>query len=248
MLYEFNTSNFKIEYTESPIEQSILWESHCHAQYEMIAVADGDITVLLEGQNYRLKKNQILIIPPLCYHSVMTNEKGDYKRITALFGSDTIPSVMHFEFAKNAKSAEISATVIEELKELCKKDSFYAPLIQSFMVQIFYSSLTQKQSFVTVETDEFLHKSLKYIDEHLHEKILLDDLAKYTARSKSSFCHLFEKKMNISPKQYILQKKFALASKLIDGGVPHTVAAMQIGYENYSNFYRLYNKWSPKKQ
>ncbi|MBR2432538.1 MAG: helix-turn-helix domain-containing protein, partial [Clostridia bacterium] len=72
--------------------------------------------------------------------------------------------------------------------------------------------------------------------------ILLDDIAKYTSRSKSSFCHLFESKMNISPKQYILQKKLALASKLIDEGVPHTVAAMQVGYENYSNFYRLYRK------
>ena len=112
------------------------------------------------------------------------------------------------------------------------------------MVQIFYDSLTQAQNPVKIETDEFLQKVLKYIDGHLNEKILLDDLAKHTARSKSSFCHLFEKKMNISPKQYILQKKLAVASKLIDEGVPHTVAAMQVGYENYSNFYRLYNKAS----
>mgnify|MGYP003307143845 CR=1 FL=1 len=48
--------------------------------------------------------------------------------------------------------------------------------------------------------------------------------------------------MKISPKQYILQKKLALASKLIDEGVPRTVAAMQVGYENYSNFYRMYQK------
>ena len=42
--------------------------------------------------------------------------------------------------------------------------------------------------------------------------------------------------------EFILQKKLALANKLIDEGVPRTVAAMQIGYENYSNFYRLYLK------
>ena len=76
----------------------------------------------------------------------------------------------------------------------------------------------------------------------MHEKILLDDLARHTARSKSSFCHLFEEKMKISPKQYILQKKLALAGKLIDEGVPRTAAAMQVGYENYSNFYRLCKK------
>ena len=82
LVYEFNTSEFKIKYTESLIEQPVLWESHCHSQFEMIAIADGDITVVLEGQNYRLKKNQIIIIPPLCYNSVMSNEKGNYRRIT----------------------------------------------------------------------------------------------------------------------------------------------------------------------
>ena len=48
--------------------------------------------------------------------------------------------------------------------------------------------------------------------------------------------------MNISPKQYILRKKLATARKLIAEGTPPTVAAMQVGYENYSNFYRQYTK------
>ena len=110
------------------------------------------------------------------------------------------------------------------------------------MVEIFYDALHSSSAPAKIETDDFLQKALHYIDEHMHEKILLDDLAKATTRSKSSFCHLFEEKMKISPKQYILQKKLALASKLIDDGVPRTVAAKQVGYDNYSNFYHLYKK------
>ena len=92
--FEFNTKDFEIEYTESESAHSVLWERHCHSQYEMIAVAEGDITVTLEGQNYRLKENQILIVPPLFYHSVKANGEGSYRRITALFGADIIPSVL----------------------------------------------------------------------------------------------------------------------------------------------------------
>ena len=110
------------------------------------------------------------------------------------------------------------------------------------MTEIFYDACLSPKAHEKIQADAFLQKAFEYIELHLHEKILLDDIAKYTSRSKSSFCHLFESKMNISPKQYILQKKLALASKLIDEGVPHTVAAMQVGYENYSNFYRLYRK------
>ena len=244
MTFGFNTKDFEMEYIESVIDHSILWESHCHAKYEMIAVAEGDITVMLEGQNYRLKKNEIIIIPPLLYHSVTVNEEGSYRRITALFGNDAIPSVLQGEFAKQEINMTVNSSCIEKIKEICQKEdtAFFTPLLKSLMIEIFYDIFLMPQAHAKIDTDEFLRKTFEYIDLHLHEKILLDDLAKYTSRSKSSFCHLFESKMNISPKQYVLQKKLALASKLIDEGLPRTVAAIQVGYENYSNFYRLYRK------
>ena len=248
MILEFNSNGFEVEYIESEMAHSVLWERHCHAKYEMIAVAKGDITVMLEGRSYRLKKNQIIIIPPLFYHSVTANGEGSYRRITALFGIDAIPSVLQDEFTNQGRNTAIDASRIETIKEICqKKDaSFYAPLLQSLMIETFYDALQIPQTITKIETDEFLQKTFSYIDQHLHEKILLDDIAKYTSRSKSSFCHLFEAKMNISPKQYILQKKLALANKLMDEGVPRTVVAMQVGYENYSNFYRLYRKNTEK--
>ena len=250
MILEFNSNGFEVEYIESEMAHSVLWERHCHAKYEMIAVADGDITVMLEGQNYRLKKNQVIIIPPLFYHSIAANGKASYRRITALFDIDAIPSVLQSVFSKQEKSTTISTSRMEKIKKICQNQdiSFFAPLLQSLMIEIFYDALMTPQAPAKIETDEFLQKAFEYIDLHLHEKILLEDLAQYTSRSKSSFCHLFESKMNISPKQYIIQKKLAFASKLIDEGVPHTVAAMQVGYENYSNFYRLYRKNSKRTE
>ncbi len=241
----FRTSEFAFEYIESNINHSVLWENHCHAQFEMIAVLEGDITVMLEGKNYRLIKNQNIIIPPLCYHSITANEGGAYRRATVLFDRDAIPEVLRAEFTKSHTDiAIVFSPHIEKLKTICENEApaFYAPLAQSLMVQFFYDALQAMKKPADTETDEFLQKVIVYIDQHLHEKILLDDLAKHTARSKSSFCHLFEEKMRVSPKQYILQKKLALASKLIGEGTPPTVAAMQVGYENYSNFYRLYLK------
>lgn len=249
VICRLTTGDVYLEYVESWIEHPILWESHCHTQFEMIAVAEGDINVMLEGKNYRLKKNQIIMIPPLSYHTVTANEQGNYRRVTALFDLSAIPSVLQDEFGdREAGVATASFSCVETLKEICRKEepSFYAPLAYSLMIQIFYDMLKESKKTTVTKSDDFLQSVIAYIDQHLHEKIRLDDLAKHTARSKSSFCHLFEEKMNISPKQYILQKKLAVASKLIEEGVPHTVAAMQVGYENYSNFYRLYHKKTSK--
>ena len=246
MAYDFHANDFKAEYIESEIQHTVLWENHCHAQYEMIAVVDGDVTVMLEGQTYRLQSNQVIIIPPLFYHSVTANGTGTYKRITALFGIDAIPREIQQAFDRQGRSAAVPSHQTEKMKTICQKkdQAFFAPLLYSLMVELFYETLQVRQDPAIVEIDDFLQKALPYIDKHLHERILLDDLARVTNRSKSSFCHLFEEKMKISPKQYILQKKLALANKLIDEGVPRTSAAMQVGYENYSNFYRLSQKHS----
>ena len=241
---EAKTKNFEIKYIESELDCPILWENHCHAKYEMIAVISGNVTVVLEGQKYCIQKNQVIIIPPLFYHSITANEKGTYRRITALFDIDFIPLVIQDNFKWREKCAFIDAYCLKKLKRVSQDDNsdFYLPLLESLMIEMLYDFLQSPQANASVEADEFLQKTFQYIDLHLCEKISLDELARHTLKSKSSFCHLFEAKMNISPKQYILQKKLALASKFISEGMPPTVAATRVGYGNYSNFYRLYRK------
>lgn len=245
MMYGFDTDKFRFEYMESTVENPVLWENHCHSRFEMISVLEGDSSIMLEGKNYRLTENQTVIIPPLSYHTVTANKNGLYRRITVLFDACAIPEAIREHFLK--RNTDIPITVSsqsENIKKICIADesATYAPLAEALMVQIFYDNMQTTQNSAAEETDEFIQKAVDYIDRHLSEKITLDDLAKHTSRSKSSFCHLFAEKMKNSPKQYILQKKLALANKLISDGTPPTIAAIQVGYENYSNFYRMYSK------
>ncbi len=246
MTFGSGKSRFEIEYIESDIAQSVLWENHCHAQFEMIAVLKGDVNVIIEGRSCRLKEKNYIIIPPLCYHSVNSNGNGAYHRVTVLFDIEAVPDVLQSAFTKKGSNVDISFShLVERLRDICKNGDtvFYAPLVKSIMTELFYDTVLRAESNSCDQgKNDFLQEAVSYIDGHLHEKILLDELARLTSRSKSSFCHLFEEKMNISPKQYILQKKMAFASKLIGEGVPPTFAAMQAGYDNYSDFYRIYVK------
>jgi len=241
-----------MEYSVSRIESSVLWESHCHAEYEMIAVLKGDISIVLEGRAFRLTEGQTAIVPPLCYHTVKSNKNGEYRRVTALFDLEALPEVLRAGFVgKGEKIAIFYFSETELLAKICMSGerAYFEPLLNSLMVRIFYAAAESARIDYINEEDEFLNKIISYIDAHLGEKILLDDLAAHTARSKSSVCHLFTEKMNISPKQYILEKKLAAAMRLIRGGMPAALAAQQVGYENYSNFYRVYKdrfKTSPK--
>ena len=245
MIYDLQAGGFSIAYVESVIDAPVVWEKHCHTQYEMISVLEGDISIMLEGRSYRLTKGQTVFVPPLYYHAVTANKQGTYRRVTALFALAAIPAVLHPHFReKDAALTVFSGRQNGELASVCRERdrALYAPLGESLMIGLLYGDVQAAPDDTVAETDVFLQKIITYIDAHLCEKILLDDLALHTARSRSSVSHLFEEKMGITPKQYILQKKLALAHKLIDDGTPPTLAAMQVGYDNYSNFYRMYRK------
>ena len=242
---KLQSEQFCIRYVESEIESAVLWESHCHAQYEMIAVLEGEICVSAQGRSYRLTKHKAVIVPPLLYHTITANKKGSYRRVTALFDLAAVPDALHGHFAeKSAALTVLDAPEGVELECLCKngEKELYLPLAQALLTQLFYRDFSEKGVIMGGEIDEFLQKILAFIDAHLCESVSLNDLATLCARSKSSACHLFEQKMGISPGQYILQKKLALASKLIRDGVPPTEAAARVGYDNYGNFYRVYKK------
>ena len=245
MTHNLQAGGFAVTYTESKIEAPVVWEKHCHTQYEMISVLEGDISVMLEGSSYRLRAGQAVFVPPLFYHAITSNRQGLYRRVTVLFDLAAIPEALrpHFQ-GKNAALTVFSGRQSGELAMVCRErdQALYAPLGESLMIALLYGDMQAKPADTVAEADEFLQKIIAYIDAHLREKILLGDLARHTSRSASSVSHLFEQKMGITPKQYILQKKLALAHKLISGGMSPTLAAMQIGYDNYSNFYRMYRK------
>lgn len=249
MEFELKTKHFGFEYIEDIIDRFMLWESHCHSQYEMIGVLEGDITILLEGKKYRVSQGQSAIIPPLFYHAITANKKGRYRRITTLFDTSAFPEALRTYFTNAEPEIFITASAqLDGLRRICREGepSFYEPLAEALMTEIFYEAIRTTQNGADAEADEFLQSAIGYIEDHIGEKISLEELARYTSRSKSSFSHLFERKMGISPKQYILQKKFALANKMIKDGTPPTLAAIAVGYENYSNFYRMYLRYFGK--
>ena len=240
------TQHFELAYSDDHVQSNVLWENHCHALYEAIAVIKGDISIMLEGRSYRLTAGQCIIIPPLCYHTVTANTKGEYKRMTAFFDISAVPAAVREDFMRcDAALAIFALTNAEELRGIFQsgRHDYYAPLAESIMVQLFYSRLKAPAAKdADEEVSLFILQMIAYVEEHLCERILLDDLAKHTARSKSFVCHQFEEKMGIPPMQYILQKRMAYAQKQIREGRSSTAVAAELGYKSYATFYRMYQK------
>ena len=236
---------FELHYHKDEIASGVLWENHCHAHFEMICVLTGDVCVTLEGEELPLTDGEALLISPLCYHTVSVRKKCTYRRLTVAFEEAEIPPVLRDILHKGgARAFHAEHTLTGSLRALCSEENaaFYAPLAGALMIQLLYACTADAGQVDSGGADPMLHKALLYMEEHLCERLSLDGIAASIPCSKSFLCHRFQEKMKISPKQYILRKRMALAAKLIREGTPPTEAALRVGYENYSNFYRMYQK------
>lgn len=252
MKLSMQTNLFDLKYTEGDKNAPALLEKHCHFRYEIIAVMNGCIKIIIEGQTYRCQKNDVAVIPPLTYHSVSVSNEGEYKRITALFDGSILPAQIADRLAENVQASPIFSSVnlqhlTRSLHNAMEKEDpdSYSLLADAIALQIIYACTEEQERIVgksNTSDNTVLEKAIKYIDMHIAEKISLEKMSQALFISHSSLSHIFSEKMQIPPKQYIIRKKLAYATMLIESGMPMTEAARAVGYENYSNFYRMYKK------
>lgn len=234
-------------YTESTTESTaggVLLENHCHAQFELIAVFSGNVSLYPEGGMVSLSSGQAVLIPPLFYHAVDAESGGSYRRYTLLFDEAALPSPLRPVFtALHSPLCVRASDCLTRLEKVLQSErrSYYAPLADSLLTELFYRFAELPDGQIQPESRE-LADILNYIEANLNKRITLEDIARHTARSKSSVCHIFSERMKISVKQYILQKKLSYAEKCMEEGLSASDAARAVGYENYSNFYRMYQK------
>ena len=245
----FDTDAFSCALREGTHNEGRIFENHCHPEYELIAVLEGRVSVVIEGDKISLSRGEAAIIPPLRYHSVYTEGGSNYRRVTALFGAELIPIEIRGDFLKKSELTPvvshptlmpildlIRATLLED--ELSK----YESLVSSCLVQVLYVHTYKQSRSYEAKTDPRVKQITEYIDTHLTERVTLDGIAEHLFVSKSTVCHIFREEMKITVKQYVLQKKLSYAAMLIGEGASAADAAAAIGYENYANFYKIYKK------
>ena len=84
---------------------------------------------------------------------------------------------------------------------------------------------------------------LKFIDEHVTERITLNDVSKYANLSKEYTASIFKREMGLTVTDYINEQKLLLAKDIIKrNNMSLTDVAASLGFENYSYFSKLFKK------
>lgn len=213
-------------------------------------------------------KGEIWINPP---HTPFTHEINEtcHFIILALDEGLVMDIIKQFDY-RAANSLEfinnynVDDDIMRNLIELIYQDvqknwkngyGYIESLVRALVIHYVknYSNMDDFQ----METD-IIHKTIndkgvididRFIEDHVHHSISIDELAKLVNLSKFHFLKEFKKLKGITPYQYVLQKRLSLAKWYLQN-TNRVIAeiALQVGFADQSHFtrtFKLHNGITP---
>ena len=219
-----------------------------HNDYELLFFYRGNADYIIENQTYHLKKNDLLLIKPMVYHGIRILSSETYERGVFNFAKqalsdtqweqlETASPIYHVTEHSPIKNIFDNLRSCESIFDKQEFEYLVNTSLYNILINLRY--LTSKENTLENRQDK-LDNILQYIHSHLEMDLNTQVLSERFFVSKSWIDHAFKAHLNISPKQYINQKKILYAQSLILSGVPIMEAFERCNYKNYTTFYRQY--------
>ena len=214
-----------------------------HTFYEIILFLGGDAQLITDELNMEIKPNTIIVIPKETYHQlIIKGDENNYLR--CVFNFDSTPFIQtdlsKVKVFKSNQTLNFLFGILTDKAEKGKKD---ATIILKSTLALITDNLPQKETTAPVtEHNRLAAMAIEFINKNIKEQFTSNDIANYLHVSLSTLQHTFKKEMQISLYQYILKRRLVAARQQILSGVPATNVAIDLGFSDYSGFYKQYKK------
>ena len=246
-------------------EQMETTEYHCHDFYEIYLHLHGGQYFGLDNSLFLLKPNQQFILPPFSMHGLSsTNPLQQYERaylnlspeLLHILGCEQIDLDQFFRtytsqglntFELSDQDAAQCVAWIHQLEnntmseDPLKKFGHYA-ILMNFLHVVCQGIRQSKAITGNVVSNNIIQNVLTYINSHYTQPLKMDQLAKQFGVSVSYLSHEFSKFTNRSVYDYILYRRVMLARQMMQSDASLNAIAYQCGFNDYSNFLRMFNK------
>lgn len=237
------------------------FQFHSHKFYEMLCCRNTCGAEYLVGtERYKLQKGDIIFVPPGVSHRPLLPEQMSEPYIRdVIWISDAffqqlvaIEPVLISQKLQTPFLFRTAGTCWEYLCEWIRDGvkeaesghpgsvGIVGANTVNLLIQLFRAGLETPLNPLTAEKPELLDQVLAYVEKHLSEKISLAEIAKQFYVSESTITQTFRKKMGISFYRCVTQRRLIAAKKLIEQGIGMDSTAEQVGFSDYSSFFRAF--------
>ncbi|CAB1262463.1 AraC family transcriptional regulator [Clostridium sp. MT-14] len=245
--------------------ESIDFEFHYHEFSKIVIFLSGDTTYLIEGNSYKLKPWDILLINSNDIHKAVIDPNKIYERIIFWINpnflarhNDKCNLSSCFEMAskqrfnllrlENAHLGNIKKLLFNMESSLKHREFGYKLLVECFFIQFMvyvnrlFLGQKKPMELPDIKYDENIGNILNYINKNLNGNLSIDYISSRFYMSKYYLMHKFKEQTGYTIHNYILQKRLIMSNLLIKKGMSITDACLESGFNDYSNFLRAFKK------
>jgi AraC-like DNA-binding protein/uncharacterized RmlC-like cupin family protein len=233
---------------------------HSHLFYEIIFFKCGHLQYLMGARRYDIQPGDLLIIPPGINHGplFLSTQSDDYVRyilwLSADFAENTAPifppseitKARHYLFRCGTASINHLTRLFENgIRENKRRDLGWDLALYSntTLLLVAISRLYQcKQEHMKHRKTDLIDQLLAYVDQNLGNPISLEETALHFYISKSTITQTFRETMHLSFYRYVQQTRLNTAKGKIGEGLTLEIIAKEVGYQDYSTFFRAFKK------
>ena len=263
--------NISLEQIQSYEKGFFLW--HWHPEIELTLILSGEIEYHVDDMTYVLTAGDGIFCNSNALHSghMRNDQDCTYLSVTFhprfLYGYEN--SILHTKYVanivKNESRTSLALTdsvawqseILDALKDIYKiyqaPTSDYEIRLHMILMQIWYKLYL---NFSTEPSNarksklhlERLRNIISFIEQHYHQEISLEDVAKSANICKSECCRFFKKHMGMTIFDYILYTRIQNSLTLLTNADSITEVASQVGFSSpsyYSQIFKRYMKCTP---
>lgn len=248
---DIKTEKFLYNFKANPHIEVGAFSMHTHNLFEVIYMLKGDVTHIIEDRKYKLKKHDLVLIPPSKYHFIQVDKPCEYVRYNFLFSVEEFGFDKIEEFNQGIEVINLSSNVI--CKEIFGKLEFYNQNLSKkaftevailLLKELFYNlSLYKNENRLYSTLSPIVSLALNYINDNLFTLRSIGEVAESLFVTESYLFRLFKKELKITPKKYVTDKRMLWAQNMLKLGKTPTQVYIECGYSDYTAFYRSYVKF-----
>jgi len=244
------------ENTHSDIGHTM--NQHLHQYYEILLNFSAiPLQHTVGGQSYVTDSPCIIFRSPYILHRTITLDSSVYTRCNIGFH----PQVLH-EFSgvcdlgnlKNCLEIMIPVTadqldalipLLNRLKQI-RNPAVPKGVGVCTLALLLYeiNTLASHAAPHKIEVPSYMQSLLQYLNDHIEEKMNIDDLAERYYVSRSTLIRTFRKTTNMSLHTYIIQLRINKAKILLETQLPMSIIAEKCGFASDSSFSTMFRRYT----
>ncbi len=236
---------------------------HSHNFYELLyCMRAQGVDYLVGAERYRLQRGDLLIVAPgVSHRPIMPPEMAEPYERGVLWVSRKFMRLCQQTIAQDDTLGQPDSSLLRTagtrwefigemfergIREAERRQPSWEAAVAANTIALLVELHRARDDFGLLppkaEKPELLDEAAAYVERHFREKITLADAARQLYVSESTITHSFRQRMDVSFYRYVNQRRLIEAKALIAAGSQLEGIPTQVGFSDYSTFFRAFKR------